>query len=101
MRGPDGSLAASAVPIDYVANAESLGARACKVRTREELEAALHEMARHPSTTVIVVETDYHQHVPSYGSWWEVPIAEVSESESVQGARERYVEAKRRQKTLV
>jgi 3D-(3,5/4)-trihydroxycyclohexane-1,2-dione acylhydrolase (decyclizing) len=101
MRGPDGSLAASAVPIDYVANAESLGARACKVRTREELEAALHEMARHPSTTVIVVETDYHQHVPSYGSWWEVPIAEVSESESVQAARERYVEAKRRQKTLV
>jgi 3D-(3,5/4)-trihydroxycyclohexane-1,2-dione acylhydrolase (decyclizing) len=101
MRGPNGSLAASAVPIDYVANAESLGARACKVRTREELKAALREMARHSSTTVIVVETDYHQHSPSYGSWWEVPIAEVSESESVQAARERYVEAKRRQKTLV
>lgn len=101
LRAPDGSLGGSTVPVDYVKNAESLGARACRVRTHEELEAALREMARHSSTTVIVVETDYHQHVPSYGSWWDVPIAEVSESESVQAAHQRYVEAKRRQKTFV
>jgi 3D-(3,5/4)-trihydroxycyclohexane-1,2-dione acylhydrolase (decyclizing) len=101
LRNQDGSLSPSVVPVDYVANAESLGARACKVRTREELEAALREMAQHPSTTVIVVETDYHQHVPSYGAWWEVPIAEVSESECVQAAYRKYVDAKKRQKTLV
>jgi 3D-(3,5/4)-trihydroxycyclohexane-1,2-dione acylhydrolase (decyclizing) len=101
LRAPDGSLGGSTVPVDYVKNAESLGARACRVRTHEELAAALSEMARHSSTTVIVVETDYHQHVPGYGPWWDVPIAEVSDSESVQAAHQRYVEAKRRQKTFV
>jgi 3D-(3,5/4)-trihydroxycyclohexane-1,2-dione acylhydrolase (decyclizing) len=28
--------------------------------------------------------------VPGYEAWWDVPIAEVSESKSVRAAREKY-----------
>lgn len=87
--------------IDFVANAESLGARACRVSSCEELQLALHEMAKHPTTTMIVVETDYSQHVPNYGSWWDVPIAEVSTVESVQKAFQDYTQAKRLEKTFL
>jgi 3D-(3,5/4)-trihydroxycyclohexane-1,2-dione acylhydrolase (decyclizing) len=101
MRAPDGGLDGATVPIDYVANAESLGARACRVRTRDELLVALDEMSRHPSTTVIVVETDYDERVSNYGSWWDVPIAETSESESVRAAYRQYADAKRREKSFL
>jgi 3D-(3,5/4)-trihydroxycyclohexane-1,2-dione acylhydrolase (decyclizing) len=32
-------------------------------------------------TSVVVVETAYDHRVPGYESWWDVPIAEVSERE--------------------
>jgi 3D-(3,5/4)-trihydroxycyclohexane-1,2-dione acylhydrolase (decyclizing) len=32
--------------------------------------------------------------VPSYESWWDVPVAEVSERASVRAAREQYEHAK-------
>jgi len=35
---------------------------------------------------VVVVETDYNERVSGYESWWDVPIAEVSEVESVRTA---------------
>jgi len=100
-RAADGSANGAFVPVDFAANAESFGARACRVRTHEELETALKEMALHPCTTMIVVEADYHQRVPNYGSWWDVPIAEVSTVESVQAAHREYVQAKRREKTFL
>jgi 3D-(3,5/4)-trihydroxycyclohexane-1,2-dione acylhydrolase (decyclizing) len=39
---------------------------------------------------VIHIEADRYRGVPSYESWWDVPVAEVSEQESVRDARERY-----------
>ena len=38
----------------------------------------------------IVTEVDRRQRVPGFGSWWDVPVAEVSESETVRAAREAY-----------
>jgi 3D-(3,5/4)-trihydroxycyclohexane-1,2-dione acylhydrolase (decyclizing) len=32
-----------------------------------------------------------HASVPGFDSWWDVPVAEVSEVESVREAREEYV----------
>jgi 3D-(3,5/4)-trihydroxycyclohexane-1,2-dione acylhydrolase (decyclizing) len=49
---------------------------------------------------VIVVETAYDQRVPGYESWWDVPIAEVSEVESVRAAREKYVKAREKQRVF-
>jgi 3D-(3,5/4)-trihydroxycyclohexane-1,2-dione acylhydrolase (decyclizing) len=47
---------------------------------------------------VIVVETDYHDRVAGYDSWWDVPIAEVSDQESVRAAYLRSEKAKQRER---
>lgn len=87
----DGSLDGAPVSVDFVANARSLGARARRAVTRAELEAVLGEMRGDDRTSVAVIETDRKQAVPGYESWWDVPIAEVSESDSVRSAREAWL----------
>jgi 3D-(3,5/4)-trihydroxycyclohexane-1,2-dione acylhydrolase (decyclizing) len=49
-------------------------------------------------TSVILIETAYDRRVPGYESWWDVPIAEVSQSESVQAARKKYEESVKRER---
>jgi 3D-(3,5/4)-trihydroxycyclohexane-1,2-dione acylhydrolase (decyclizing) len=83
----DPGKAGEVMRIDFAANAASLGAHAVQARTHEELAEALAGLKKQTRTSVIVVETDYLDSVPGYESWWDVPIAEVSESESVQKAR--------------
>ncbi len=90
----DGEL----LPVDFAANAASLGAWTARARTREELRQALIEGRKQPRTSVIVVETSYDQRVPGYESWWDVPIAEVSESAAVKLARQNYEEARKKQR---
>ena len=84
----NGQLAGRLVGVDFVENARSLGAEACRAVTRAELRDALNAMSSHRRTTVVVVETDPNEAVPSYESWWDVPIAEVSEVAAVRSARE-------------
>jgi len=84
--------------VDFVSNAASLGAWTVRVRTGEELQAALVSARKEPRTAVIVVETSYDQRVPGYESWWDVPIAEVSEREAVKAARQRYEEARKKER---
>ena len=45
-------------------------------------------------TVVIHVEVDRDVRVGSYESWWDVPVAEVSEMASVRDARRGYEQAK-------
>jgi 3D-(3,5/4)-trihydroxycyclohexane-1,2-dione acylhydrolase (decyclizing) len=47
---------------------------------------------------VVVVPTSYDQRVPGYESWWDVPIAEVSEREAVRAARKNYDEARKKER---
>ena len=77
------------LPLDLAANAESLGARVIRARTIADLRAAL---AQPPSggPTVVCIETDRYAGVPNYESWWDVPVAEISEQETVRAAREQY-----------
>jgi 3D-(3,5/4)-trihydroxycyclohexane-1,2-dione acylhydrolase (decyclizing) len=77
------------LPLDLAANAESLGARVIRARTIADLRAAL-EQAPSGGPTVVCIETDRYAGVPSYESWWDVPVAEISEQESVRAAREQY-----------
>jgi 3D-(3,5/4)-trihydroxycyclohexane-1,2-dione acylhydrolase (decyclizing) len=69
-----------------------------RATTREELRDAVVAMRSHPRTSVVVVEVDLNQRVPGYESWWDVPIAEVSEMQSVQAAHAAYVESKRKER---
>jgi 3D-(3,5/4)-trihydroxycyclohexane-1,2-dione acylhydrolase (decyclizing) len=89
-RGASGQLDGARLPLDFAANASSLGARAIRAVTHDDLMRALGESRAEPRTTVIVVETDLEHRVPGYESWWDVPVAEVSEMESVRRAREEY-----------
>ena len=90
----DGDL----VPVNYEANAASLGAWTTRVRTGEELKVALLAARKQARTSVVVVETAYDQSVPGYESWWDVPIAEVSERETVRTARAKYEEERKKER---
>ncbi|MBS1807346.1 MAG: 3D-(3,5/4)-trihydroxycyclohexane-1,2-dione acylhydrolase (decyclizing) [Acidobacteria bacterium] len=85
-----GQLDGEYLPVDLAANAASLGAHTIRATTREELQSALAEARRQDRTTAIVVEVDKEVRVPGYESWWDVPIAQVSEIEAVQRARAEY-----------
>jgi 3D-(3,5/4)-trihydroxycyclohexane-1,2-dione acylhydrolase (decyclizing) len=78
------------LPVDLAANAASLGAVVLRAKTIEDFKQALAEAKEQDQTTVIAVETDRYAGVPGYESWWDVPVAEVSEIESVQEARAAY-----------
>ncbi|MFY9560157.1 MAG: 3D-(3,5/4)-trihydroxycyclohexane-1,2-dione acylhydrolase (decyclizing) [Terriglobales bacterium] len=94
----NGKLEGAPIAVDFVANAQSLGANAVRAHTREDLRKALLEARKNSKTSVVVIETDYAQRVPGYESWWDVPVAEVSQVESVQAARAKYVVARKKER---
>jgi 3D-(3,5/4)-trihydroxycyclohexane-1,2-dione acylhydrolase (decyclizing) len=92
--GVDSEEPTDYLPVDLRANAESLGAKAVRATTVDELRTALEDARSESGPVVIVVEVDRYEGVPSYESWWDVPVAEVSELASVREARERYEAAR-------
>jgi 3D-(3,5/4)-trihydroxycyclohexane-1,2-dione acylhydrolase (decyclizing) len=86
-----GAYTGDALSLDLAANARSLGADAIVATDPTGLADALAAARDGDRTTVIVVETDPSVAVPGYESWWDVPIAEVSTSETVRDARADYV----------
>ena len=99
LRSPEsGQLDGPTLTVDYVANARSLGAHAIKAANLAELKAALETAKGLDKTTVIVIETDPSIGVPGYESWWDVAVAEVSESETVRAARARYEVARKQER---
>ncbi len=96
----NGKMDGDAIAVDFVANAQSLGADAVRARTGEDLRQALEKARNNCKTSVVVIETAYAQRVPGYESWWDVPISEVSEMKPVQEARARYVEARKKQRAF-
>lgn len=93
-----GRLAGEYMPIDYAANAASMGALAFKADDEASLREALQRAKEADRTVLIHVTVDPEARVPGYDSWWDVPIAEVSGQESVQQALAGYREAKKRQR---
>lgn len=91
-----GLLDGGLLPVDFARNAKSLGAHVIEANDIGSLKAALAEAKAQTKTTVITVETSLTKGVPGY-AWWEVPVAEVSESESVQRAFENYAENRKKQ----
>ena len=73
-------------------NARSLGAHVIECQSYEDVVAALKTAKTIDRTTVIYVRNDRYLGVPGYESWWDVPIAEVSESDTVKAAREEWEE---------
>jgi 3D-(3,5/4)-trihydroxycyclohexane-1,2-dione acylhydrolase (decyclizing) len=86
------------LPVDFAANAASLGAWTIRANTADDLKAALAAGRKQDRTSVIVIETSYNQRVPGYESWWDVPIAEVSERDTVKAARRDYEQARKKER---
>ena len=86
------------LPVDFAANAASLGAWTIRANTGAELKEALVCCRKQKRTAVVVIETSYDQRVPGYESWWDVPIAEVSGRDSVKVARHDYEEARKKER---
>jgi 3D-(3,5/4)-trihydroxycyclohexane-1,2-dione acylhydrolase (decyclizing) len=83
------------LPVDLAANAESLGARVIRAENVAGLEAALAEAKHADRTVVIYIAVDRYEGVPDYESFWDVPVAEVSEMETVLAARKEYAQNRR------
>ncbi|MFC1997575.1 thiamine pyrophosphate-dependent enzyme, partial [Chloroflexota bacterium] len=85
------------LPVDFAANARSLGAHVISAVDKSSLEAAIQMVKTQSSTTVIVIETDREQSVPGY-AWWDVPVAEVSTLTSVQEKYDEYIKARKKER---
>ena len=96
-----GLLDGDVLPVDLAANARSLGAEVIEATDLPSLRSALETARANKRTTVIVVEVDREQRVGGYESWWDVPIAEVSDVEAVQQARVEYEVARRRERVFL
>ncbi|QPC81369.1 3D-(3,5/4)-trihydroxycyclohexane-1,2-dione acylhydrolase (decyclizing) [Phototrophicus methaneseepsis] len=83
------------LPVDFAKNCESLGAHVIHAHDRESLMQALQEAKTIVNRPVcIITETDRRQRVGGYESWWDVPVAEVSENPEVRDARKDYESSK-------
>lgn len=76
--------------IDFAQHAASLGAVAEKVASIDELPAALQRAKDAPHTAVVVIDTDPLPSTEAGGTWWDVPVAEVSADDSVAAASAAY-----------
>ncbi len=85
----DDAIHARPAAIDYAAHAAAMGAKAVRVRTIADLEAALAARTGE-GVEVIVVETDPEPATGIGGHWWEVAVPEVSERAEVRAARADY-----------
>jgi len=87
-----------ALPVDLAMNARSLGAYVIECDGYDAFVQALQDAKGIDRTTVIYVPNDRYLGVPGYESWWDVPIAEVSERDTVQAAREEWEEMRRKER---
>ncbi|TMU57367.1 3D-(3,5/4)-trihydroxycyclohexane-1,2-dione acylhydrolase (decyclizing) [Flagellimonas algicola] len=85
------------LPVDYPANAASMGAHVITVANVSELRAALEEAKTIERTTFIYIEVDRKKAVPGF-AWWDVPIAQVSEKQAVKESLKTYGENQKTQK---
>jgi len=86
------------LPIDLAMNARSLGAHVIECKTYNDFVAALKAAKAVDRTTVIYIQNDRYAGVPGYESWWDVPVAEVSERDSIRAAREAWEEMRAKER---
>ncbi len=87
LAGDSAGAEVKTLPIDFAMNARSLGAHVIECTNYDRFAAALEAARTTDRTTVITVKNDRYVSVPGYESWWDVPVAEVSEMPSVREAR--------------
>ncbi|HZC35620.1 MAG TPA: thiamine pyrophosphate-dependent enzyme, partial [Chthoniobacterales bacterium] len=94
---PSGSY----VPVDFQKHAESMGARSFFATTATEVKAALAQARQSDRIAVVVVPVDPESRMPGMGTWWDVPVAQVSAEEKTRKTRESYEAATRDQRPVI
>lgn len=92
-----GRLEGKPVPVDYAANAQSLGATVFGAKTVSEFKDALVRARRSANTCLIYVPITSKSVMQGF-SWWDVPPADASRIPSVIAARAVHEKAKRKQR---
>ncbi len=89
-----GRLDGAVLPVDLAGNAASLGVQVLRADGVDELRAALLAAKVADGPVLVQVETDPLVPAPDGGSWWDVPVAEVSPLDSTRAARAGYEQRK-------
>jgi 3D-(3,5/4)-trihydroxycyclohexane-1,2-dione acylhydrolase (decyclizing) len=89
-RNPEsGQLDGDFVPVDFAMSAAAYGCKTYKVKTVEELEAALIDARTQTVSTLIDIKVLPKTMIHGYLSWWRVGVAEVSTTGTTADAYER------------
>jgi 3D-(3,5/4)-trihydroxycyclohexane-1,2-dione acylhydrolase (decyclizing) len=88
------------IPVDFKKHAESMGANAIFARSAADLKKAINDSRNADRVTVIVVPVDPEKRMPGMGTWWDVPVAEVSAEERTRKTRENYEKATENQRLV-
>jgi 3D-(3,5/4)-trihydroxycyclohexane-1,2-dione acylhydrolase (decyclizing) len=88
------------IQVDFLKHAESMGAYGIFARSAEDLKKALKDARNADRVTVIVVPVDPEKRMPGMGTWWDVPVAEVSTEEKTRKTRENYEKATENQRPV-
>ncbi|MCQ9425045.1 3D-(3,5/4)-trihydroxycyclohexane-1,2-dione acylhydrolase (decyclizing) [Pseudomonas sp. LJDD11] len=84
-RNPEtGKLDGGFVPVDFAMSAAAYGCKTYRVKTLDELHAALQDARQQTVSTLIDIKVLPKTMIHKYLSWWRVGGAEVSTSERVQ-----------------
>jgi 3D-(3,5/4)-trihydroxycyclohexane-1,2-dione acylhydrolase (decyclizing) len=93
------------LPVDLAMNARSYGIDVVEIEPSASAIRDLHDavVAAKASerSTFIHINSDPLIYAPDGAGWWDVPVAEVSEIESTQRAREEYVAQQQAQRPLL
>ncbi len=80
-RNPEtGKLDGGFVPVDFAMSAAAYGCQTYKVKTLDELHAALADARRQTVSTLIDIKVLPKTMIHKYLSWWRVGVAQVSTS---------------------
>ncbi len=98
----DGVAVSSAfdAPVDYVANARSMGCEAVLAETVDELEAALAAARAGDATTVIVCPTEPGRRLLGSGAFWDLGVPEVAADEATRRRTLEHLDARAAQRHL-
>ncbi|UGS28617.1 3D-(3,5/4)-trihydroxycyclohexane-1,2-dione acylhydrolase (decyclizing) [Microbacterium resistens] len=93
------------LPVDLAMNARSYGIDVVEIApspsAADDLRAALAAAKASERSTLIHIETDPTIYAPDGEGWWDVPVAEVSETASAQRARAEYEQQRTAQRPLL
>ncbi|MFI5952919.1 3D-(3,5/4)-trihydroxycyclohexane-1,2-dione acylhydrolase (decyclizing) [Cryptosporangium sp. NPDC051539] len=91
--------------VDLAANARSYGIDVIEIAPGPKAVAELGEAVKAAkaavTSTLIHIESDPFRYGPDGEGWWDVPVAQVSESASTEQARAEYVEQRKHQRPLL